>query len=209
MKKKVLVMTIAAMLAASMAACGTAKKEETKVPETKVEETVTETEAAETKEAETEAAETEAAGGMMGLANPWAEADKEGVKKLIGVDFVELDTMKDIEYYVAESTGMAEMDFTCDGRPGASFEVRAQKTEELEDISGMYVTWTSGKEVEFGETPHYTGRVDEGKDGDQSVTRCMVYDADNGISYSIAGFGESTCGDDIVELAQFVTGSVK
>ena len=85
------------------------------------------------------------------LANPWAIVTKDTILKKIANAFV-VDAKYQPMYLLNEYLGLAETRFT-DIETGIEWNVRVQKTNKAEDISGMYYCWNDDnngftKEVE-------------------------------------------------------------
>ncbi len=152
MKKKMLALTMAALMAASLAACGGSSKEttaaaaaaETSAEASKEETGAEETSAAETEAAETEAAETEAAGGTLIMATnaefpPYEFHEGE---QIVGIDV-------EIAQAIADELGM-ELEIEDIAFDSIIPEITSGKADM--GLAGMTVTEDRKQSVDFSDT---------------------------------------------------------
>ena len=147
MKKKMLALTMAALMAASLAACGGSSKETTAAAaaaETSAEASKEETGAEETSAAETEAAETEAAGGTLIMATnaefpPYEFHEGE---QIVGIDV-------EIAQAIADELGM-EMEIEDIAFDSIIPEITSGKADM--GLAGMTVTEDRKQSVDFSDT---------------------------------------------------------
>lgn len=147
MKKKMLALTMAALMAASLAACGGSSKETTAAAaaaETSAEASKEETGAEETSAAETEAAETEAAGGTLIMATnaefpPYEFHEGE---QIVGIDV-------EIAQAIADELGM-ELEIEDIAFDSIIPEITSGKADM--GLAGMTVTEDRKQSVDFSDT---------------------------------------------------------
>ncbi len=83
----------------------------------------------------------------VGRANPWTEADREGVKSATGYDLSVPDEATNIVYSYMEDGNLAQVTYTINNN---EWTYRVQATDELTDISGMYYEWVLEDEDTIG-----------------------------------------------------------
>ena len=184
MKKSIILTLMAMALGGSMlAGCGSSNQTAATVAET-------------TEETET----------ATGLANPWTETDANGLLENTGFEMTAPDGATDVCYAYMNDGGMAEMTYTLDD---AEWTYRMQYSDELTDISGLYIDWTSEEDdtIAAFDAIYYSDTAE-----DNTTTNQMVnwYDPVVGVTYSlsvsstsdISGIDLKACAEDIYQPLQ-------
>lgn len=135
-------------------------------------------------------------------ANPWIDSDYAGVLAATGFDLVAPEGASNIAYSYMPSEGMAQLNYTLNNNMWVQ---RAQSTDELMDISGMYYEWDFVEATKVGgmdameysyATPSESGFID-----DVQYTRVVNwYDAQNKVTYSVSAIGNLDGLDTIVYI---------
>lgn len=161
--KKTLFTTCAALMAvALLAGCGATQAATPAEPETAP---------AEETEADVEI--------MPGIANPWTESTKEEFEAATGVQVMLPTDAADVVYRRG-SEGLCEVLYVSDD---ASCCYRAQKTEALNDISGLHYRWDTTEETTYEghAATRYAVETEE-----ESVELYSWYDESTGTSQSVS-----------------------
>ena len=193
MKKLVVLMLIASMIAASLCGCSASKKTETEAP---TEETPTE-----------------------GMANPWIDITEEDAKAEVPRSFKAPDGATNISWQSLTEKDSSEKDpkliqlqFTLDGTDYCAREKYG--APEDEDISGMNYTWAGSADGKFSnwgdgnctyKSSSYVG--DENDANDMDAMLVEWYDIEIGIKYSLSATGEDLNGLDIAAIADMMYSS--
>ena len=134
------------------------------------------------------------------LVNPWTESDREGVAEATGFDMVAPEEATEVIYSYMEETGLAEMQYVLDD---IHWIYRMQMTDELTDISGLYVEWGSELEGTVAENEAmYYGYVNTEEESINDVQLVNWYDAVVGVTYSLSASGTDLDGMDIQVFAE-------
>lgn len=143
--KKILIVTLAAMIAVALIACSAPQQAAT-----------TEEPAAPAAEAEEEASEE-----PVGMPNPIEEVESgDVILERLEIFITVPEGATDVQYsIIAERT--AQVDFKLDG---IAYNHRIQKTAALEDISGVYAEFETEKDMEWVDYPYHI-RYNEGGEG--------------------------------------------
>ncbi len=152
---------------------------------------------------ELETADDEVYEGMNTI-NPWVDSDKEGVLEATGFNFVAPAEAANVAYSYMPSTGMAQMNYTQDY---SMWVYRAQKTDVLEDISGMYYDWNLIEETKVAgmdavEYSYSLGGTDGFIDTEEATRVINWYDAENKVTYSLSVIGNDLNGLDTAVYAE-------
>lgn len=126
------------------------------------------------------------------MANPWVDSDKAGVLEATGFDMVAPEGAANLAYSYMPSTGMAQLNYVMDK---AMWVLRMQHTEELEDISGMYLDWNHTGETKIAgmDAMEYAYASEQKGDyiDDLDCTQVINwYDAQNKVTYSLVAMGQ-------------------
>jgi len=138
----------------------------------------------------------------VGMINPWKEcASIEELQKLAGVRMAVPEDAENVIFRYAESVGLAEILFNFEE---ADFCGRAMasdlKTNAPADISGMYFEWENVENVNIGPCP---GTIGQAKTGSEDwVQRCLWYDAEQGVVYSMSVSTTDLDGLDLIAFAE-------
>lgn len=131
------------------------------------------------------------------LANPVHECTAEEQTEKTGVDLNVPITAVDVTYsYIESDTSLAQVVFTYQGK---MYVYRGQKTDTVQDISGMNYQWTSTADASEG-IPYTCYLNDEG----QGVA--LWYS--NGISYTLS-MQEDAAQELLADMYDIVTGTEK
>lgn len=127
-----------------------------------------------------------------GMSNPWVDSDKAGVLEATGFNLVAPADAANVAYSYMPSTGMAQMNYTTGN---AMMVYRAQPTEGLEDISGVYCEWDFVEETKIAgmDAMEYNYASEQEGDfiDDMEFTRVINwYDAQNKVTYSLSAIGQ-------------------
>ena len=139
------------------------------------------------------------------LANPWTDADEEGVLAATGFDLVAPEGATDVHYSFMDEDKLAQMTYSMDN---ISWVYRVKAANELEDISGMNYEWVVTEEgTVSGREAIYMAYSDASEDTEylDSVQYVQVvnwYDVVPGVTYSLSASGNAVNGMDIQVLAE-------
>lgn len=136
--------------------------------------------------------------------NPWEDLTAEELKEASGLVFGVPEGAEGIIYRYLRSEGMAEMQFSwAGGEYCARIQPMALKDNELYDISGMYYNWAYEEPVKIGTC---FGSLSQAQQEDESwAERCLWYDADAGLMYSLSVKAADVDGLDLTALAEQVS----
>ena len=140
-------------------------------------------------------------GAIAYMANPWEDMTAEQLRAASGLSFVAPEGARDVVYRWLGSEKLAEMQFAWEGD---EFCFRAQPAVpvdgELTDISGMYFEWKNTEDIAVGEC---AGTIAQAQDGSEGwVERCLWYDADAKITYSLSVTTVDPDGLDLTAMAE-------
>lgn len=192
-KKTLLVTILAAGLTASvLAGCGKSGKADGDKNQADVMEATTD--------------DAENPNAMLQIENPWVETDKEGVSKATGLNIDAPEDATDVQYSYLETGDMAQVTFSYNSHDDWTF--RMEKTDALEDISGLYYEWAFQDSVKVGgkeamEYAYVEGADDSGMIDDLfGVQLINWYDDTTGITYSLSVLGKDLNGMDLQVIAE-------
>lgn len=114
------------------------------------------------------------------ITNPVSESTAQNIYDQLGISFDIPDRAADVSYSIidtGEDNGIAQAQFTLDG---VSCYYRIVSAAGLEDISGMYYSWTTEEDCQINGS---TGNL-KYISGQQGV--CFWYNGDSGLLYSIS-----------------------
>ena len=135
----------------------------------------------------------------MTLANPWQDVSAEQLKELSGISLNVPADAKEVAYRFMSSEKLAEIQFTWND---TEFNVRAEamtlEDGHLSDNSGMYYTWENEEAITVGDC---AGSIASAKDGEFSVQRCLWYDKEAGVMYSLSARAKDLDGLDLTAIA--------
>ena len=191
MKKKIVLALMAITLSAAlMTGCGSSSSTEENASAD-----ATATETADTTEETDTSADTES----------WTDSDQQGVLDATGFEMTAPDGATDIYYSYTEDGKIADMTYNLDG---AVWSYRMEYTDELTEISGLDVEWTSEENGTLSgmEAIYYSYTDDDNVTTNQLVN---WYDAVTGISYSLSAYAEDTNGMDIQVYAENIYQSMQ
>ena len=137
------------------------------------------------------------------IANPWEDMTAEELKEASGLSFGVPEGAENIIYRYMPGEGLAEMQFSwAGGEYCARIQPMALKENELYDISGMYYDWTYEEDVKVGTC---FGSLSQAQQHEGAwVERCLWYDADAGLMYSLSVTAADVDGLDLTALAEQV-----
>ncbi len=199
MKKKIAVwcLTFTSAACVAMTGCASGQKAETSAAEAEAS-TAAVTEA-ETTEAASESS-TEESSETAGLANPWADTDKEGIEAATGFTMTAPEGAEDVHYRYLASEGLAELTYTLNDE---KWTYRMKSTDTLEDLSGIYVDWSSEEDDQVSgrdaKSYTYVNLNDETVD---DIMLVNWYDVVTGVSYSLSVTGSDLNGLDLPIAAE-------
>lgn len=158
----------------------------------------------------TDSANTQADGNVTGE-NPWVSTDKDGILSATGLNINTPADATNAQYSYLKTSNVAQVTFSYAGHDDWTF--RMQKTDKLEDISGLYYEWgyqesvmVSGKEAmsyAYAEGADDSGMIDD-MFGVQLIN---WYDDSTGTTYSLSVLGNDLNGMDIQAIAENVFAS--
>jgi len=170
--KKLIAVLIAMIVVFAMAACSppAPKEEATEAPATSAQQASDEP----SQSSSAEASPTE--GETAGLPNPVIEVDSaDEIMEKTDIFITVPEGAADAKYSIIADE-VAQVDFTLDG---INYNHRIQKTDKLEDISGVYTDFEVEKDMTWEDYP-YQIKYSEGKEGIS-----LWYDDLAGASYSV------------------------
>ncbi|MBQ3270703.1 MAG: hypothetical protein IJH09_12385 [Clostridia bacterium] len=134
------------------------------------------------------------------IANPWEDMTEEGLRAVSGLSFGLPEDAENVIYRWMDSEKLAEMQFTWSGD---EYCARAQAVEleegELMEISGMYFAWDNEEEITVDGCPGTIGQAQTGSE--DWVERCLWYDAEAEVMYSLSVVGNDLDGLDLTVIA--------
>lgn len=132
---------------------------------------------------------------MVGLANPWIyDLTAEEVKERTGCEFIVPEGAYDVAFGVNENDGLAEMNFTMDD---VRYCARMKKTEDYEDISGLFYEWDAEGVDRVGEI-----MADVRLNTPENISNVIWFD--NGMMYSLYTGDADKEGLEVVKMANLV-----
>lgn len=140
----------------------------------------------------------------IGMANPWVNSDRDGVRDATGLDLAAPDKALNVAYSYMPSTGMAQMSFTLGD---ARWVYRMEPTNALADISGIYCEWNSVEETKIAGMDAIEYRyasVQEGDSLDNMASTSVInwFDARNSVTHSLSVVGTDLNGMDTSVYAE-------
>lgn len=117
-------------------------------------------------------------GGNAQMVNPMVESTPEEIERTIGVALVPPEGANDTMFFIIGGT-LGEVQFKY-GETNEKYSYRVQKTDEAQDISGVYITSGSMTNIDYGSIPPLTVNVDE-----NGIIGAATW-FDNGYSYSLS-----------------------
>ena len=139
----------------------------------------------------------------VGLANPWEDVTAEQLRDASGLTFGVPEGAENVIYRWLGSEKLAEMQFDWEG---GEYCARAQAVDleagELMEISGMYFDWEHEEDIRVNGCPGTIGQAQTGSE--DWVERCLWYDADAGIMYSLSVATTDLDGLDLTAIAERV-----
>lgn len=183
MKKKVLVLLIAALCLM----CGCSKKEAEPA------EAATPAKEEEVVEVETEEAAVEE---NVAIGNPWVSCSEPEIFEKLGLSMYAPGGAADVSCQMNESDGLAEMTFKY-GEPELEYTFRTKKCKDFEDISGLYYEWDVVDELQVGWCDGETRRAITES---ETVDSCLWFDKDIEIMYSLSTAAADLDGFDITAI---------
>ncbi len=185
MKKTILIAAGTVLMAGALTACSFNVSTSSETILTSESETVIETEASE---------------AISGMANPWTDSDKQGVYDATGFYLVVPEDASFAYYSYNEQIGMAQVMY---GLDAVDYVVRAQHTDEAEDISGNYYEWAEETTGTVGNCPA-TFYVNVHDDTTPVLRMVTWYDESTGTSYSFSINSMTETDNDIQAEAEAV-----
>lgn len=134
-------------------------------------------------------------GGNTQMVNPMVEVTPTELENAIGVALVPPEGANDTMFFLIGGN-MGEVRFKY-GTTNEEYTYRVQKTDEFQDISGVYISSGSKTEIDYISTPALTVNVDES--GSMGAATWF----DNGYSYSIS-MGEGAATEALAEMYHLV-----
>ena len=132
---------------------------------------------------------------MVGMANPWIyDLTAEEVKERTGCEFIVPEGAYDVAFMVNENDSLAEMNFTMDN---VRYCARMKKTEDYEDISGLFYEWDAEGVDKVGEI-----MADVRLNTPENISNVIWFD--NGMMYSLYTDGADKEGLEVVKMANLV-----
>lgn len=130
------------------------------------------------------------------IANPWTEVSTAELAEAVGTELSVPDGATEVTYRLLSESALGEADFSY---YGLEFTARVQKTDALEDISGLYYDWTVTNECVVngceGESRRFLGE-------NETVDLILWYDAENGFTHSLSTQDKDLDGFDIQAVAE-------
>ncbi|MBR6360669.1 MAG: hypothetical protein IKS04_02635 [Clostridia bacterium] len=115
----------------------------------------------------------------MSLVNPMVESDPGSILKAVGFSLKVPEGTENVSYYLI-SGEMGQADYMKDGN---IYTVRIKRTGSLEDISGMYYTWTVNKECEVNGCDGFIHICDI---DDEKASSIVWFDDEVGVTHTIS-----------------------
>ena len=140
---------------------------------------------------------------QIGLANPWTEVTAEELADQYHLVFGVPEGAENVTYQYLASEGLAQMQFIWEGcECCARIQPVAVEKGQLCDISGMYFLWENEEEIQIGSCYGTLGLAKTGSE--DWVERCLWYDAETGLQYSLSASLTDPDGLDLTALAEMV-----
>ena len=115
----------------------------------------------------------------MNMVNPMVESDPESIKKAVGFSLKVPEEVKSASYYLI-SGEIGQADYIKDGN---MYTVRIKRSDSLDDISGMYYTWTVDKECEVNGCEGFIHICDTDEEKASSI---VWFDDEIGVTHTIS-----------------------
>ena len=140
----------------------------------------------------------------VGLPNPVKASSAEEIAARFGVEMKAPDGAEELSWTVIEGDmPLAQLGFSLGG---IAYNYRVAKAEAYTDISGMYYEWAYEEPVEIGTC---FGSISQAQQEDESwVERCLWYDADARLMYSLSVKAADIDGLDLTALAEQISARV-
>ena len=138
----------------------------------------------------------ETTAGVVGLGNPWVEADEETVNATAGLSIHAPEGATDVVYSymkVNDREYMAQVTYQLDG---VDWVYRIQPALELTDISGMYYPWIVEEDGTIKNRPAKFMAYSDAKEGATTIDDVFYvqvvnwYDVVPGVTYSLSASGK-------------------
>ncbi len=152
----------------------------------------------------------ETTAGVVGLGNPWVEADEETVNATAGLSIHAPEGATDVVYSYAKINDreyIAQVTYQLDG---VDWVYRIQPALELTDISGMYYTWNVEEDGTVKNRPAKFMAYSDAKEGATTIDDVFYvqvvnwYDVVPGVTYSLSASGKNVNGMDISVYAESI-----
>lgn len=134
------------------------------------------------------------------IGNPWVDSNRESILATLGLDMVVPDGATDIDYQMSEEVGLGQVTFSY-GDTSLDFTYRMKKSDEFEDISGLYYEWDVEDDiyVEWCEGKCWRVVTD-----DETIDACLWFDEELGIMCCLSTSAPDLDGFDITAIAQLI-----
>ncbi len=113
------------------------------------------------------------------IANPMVESTPEEIKRAVGFSLKVPADVKDASYYLI-SGEMGQADYMKDGDV---YTVRIKRTDSIEDVSGMYYSWTVDKDCKINGCDGVVHICDT---EDEKASSIVWFDEEVGVTHSIS-----------------------
>lgn len=152
----------------------------------------------------------ETTAGVVGLGNPWVEADEETVNATAGLSIHAPEGATDVVYSymkVNDREYIAQVTYQLDG---VDWVYRIQPALELTDISGMYYPWNVEEDGTVKNRPAKFMAYSDAKEGATTIDDVFYvqvvnwYDVVPGVTYSLSASGKNVNGKDISVYAESI-----
>lgn len=105
-----------------------------------------------------------------GMANPWCECDNSLIKRETGIEFNIPTDASEISFSFCKTISLFQMDFSVNG---SKWTARIKKSGKLNDISGMYFTWSDAFPSRI---KHAEGTIRTAVSDTDTVISCLWFD---------------------------------
>ena len=122
---------------------------------------------------------TEPEGNSEKMVNPMVESSPEEIKKAVGFSLEVPEEIKDASYYLI-SGELGQADYMKDGN---AYTVRIKRSDEIEDVSGMYYSWTVDKDCKINGCDGFIHICDT---DDEKASSIVWFDEEVGVTHSIS-----------------------
>ena len=139
------------------------------------------------------------ASSSVGIANPWIESDRDGVKEATGYDLNVPEDAQNVVYSYMEDGKLAQVSYTINNH---EWTYRVQATDGLTDISGMNYEWVlEDSETIGGHEAELKAYVENNGDSEYlddmfGVQVVNWYDETEGATHSVSVSGQALDGID-------------